>query len=496
MGNQDAFLSINPEKTFFAQSYRRHTNFAIAEQDITLDNAPSGAWIASKVTARIPRNGDLLGQCYFTCVLTALSLKDTVDFSATNSALWGVGNEPGDVATARQETRIYWANAVGHAMIDSVTFEVGSQVVDKWTGEFLQLWERVSGQPGKQLREMIGQYDSEEDLRDFAGMSRRLYVPLPFYFCRSYALHKPLIALQYHETKIVVDLVAREKLVVGFRGGNVDAYRDTAIPIANIDGGEMQSAAITANYVYLDTMERRVFAQQPHEYLITQLQRHGSVTVASTEGSVQTQLYFNHPVLELYWVYQEDSQRTAAEGYRYFNYGVEHSGFLAHQDSATAVIPLVDPIATVSLQVNGHDRIAARDSLYFRAVQPWERHTNIPDRFIYNYAFCLYPEDDASPSGAINMSRIDSVVMRFTMTGISGSGLAESGTIRVYARSHNVVKIAGGMFFPKDMKSHVPIRKCDRRWGKTFSGITRGLNRRIQSVTQPQWLVDYVSVCA
>jgi hypothetical protein len=446
LGNQDAFLNINPEKTFFAQSYRRHTNFAIAEQDITLDNAPSGTWRSRKVTARVPRNGDLLGWCYLSVILSALGLDEETPSGVvdlTDTAVWG-SSPPGagNIDVARQESRIYWANAVGHAMIDEVSFEVGSQVVDKWTGEFLQLWERYTGQPGKQLKEMIGQFDAEEDLRDFAAMSRRLYVPLPFYFCRAYALHKPLIALQYHETKLTVTLVAREDLIVRFRGGSVALDRDIVLPLNYITGGEMQDAAITANYVYLDTMERRVFAQQPHEYLITQLQFHGSESVPANTGSKQVQVHFNHPVLELFWVYQEDDQRSAAQGFRYFNYGVEFGSYLPHQDPATAVIPLVDPIDTVSLQLNGHDRISTREALYFRTVQPWERHTNMPDRFIYNYCFGLYPEEDWAPSGALNMSRIDNVVFRFSFINIGvATGLLNSGILRIYARSHNVVKI-------------------------------------------------------
>lgn len=442
LGNQDAFLNINPEKTFFAQSYRRHTNFAIAEQDITLDNAPSGSWRSRKVTARVPRNGDLLGMCYFSCVLTALGLSDSTTLL---EAFWG-GSPPASVAEARQQSRIFWANAVGHAMIDEVTFEVGSQVVDKWTGEFLQLWEALTGQPGKRLSEMIGQFDAEEDMRDFAALDRRLYVPLPFYFCRAYALHKPLIALQYHETKLVVTLVGRDDLIVRFRGGSVDGDRDNLIDLNLITGGEMSDAAITANYVYLDTMERRVFAQQPHEYLITQLQFHGAESVPANTQSKQVQVHFNHPVLEIYWVYQEDDQRTAEQGFRYFNYGVEYGAFLDHQDPTTAVIPLVDPIDTISLQLNGHDRIATRGALYFRTCQPWERHTNVPDRFIYNYCFSLYPEEDWAPSGALNMSRIDNVVFRFAFSDIGGgTGLQNNGVLRIYARSHNVVKIAGGM---------------------------------------------------
>lgn len=455
LGNQDAFLSINPEKTFFAQSYRRHTNFAIAEQDLVIDNAPTGAWTGKKCICRVQRNGDLLGWCYFSATLSALGLDPAIDRTVANVAVWGAGNLPATIEIAEQETRLFWCNAVGHAMITKVSFEVGSQVVDEWTSDFLHLWEKMTGKAGKQLAEMIGQYDSEEDLRDFAALSRRLYVPLPFYFARAYALHTPLIALQYHETRISLTLKSRSELICRFRGGTVAAFRDELIPLASVTGGELTDAVITANYVYLDTMERRVFAQQPHEYLITQVQYNGSESVPAGTPTKQVQVHFNHPVLEVFILYHEDQQSTVDYGFRYFNYGVEYGEYLPHQDPATAVIPLVDPISTLSLQLNGHDRISTREAAYFRMVPGWERHSNIPDRFIYNYCFCLYPEEDSSPSGALNMSRIDNVVFRFAFINVAGgTGLAEAGSLMIFARNHNVVKIANS-FGMKNITEHV-----------------------------------------
>lgn len=437
LGNQDAFLSIKPEKTFFAQSYRRHTNFAIAEQDLIIDSVPSGAWTGKKCVCRVQRNGDLLGWCYFSASLSALGLDPDIPLT---EAIWGAGNVPASATAAEQETRLFWCNAVGHVMISRVSFEVGSQVVDEWTSDFLHLWEKMTGKAGKQLQEMIGQFDSEEDMRDFAALDRRLYVPLPFYFARAYALHTPLIALQYHETRITLTLKSRSELVVRFRGGSVAAFRDELIDLAYVTGGEMTDANITANYVYLDTMERRVFAQQPHEYLITQVQYHGSESVPASTPTKQVQVHFNHPVLELFIVYAEDQQSTVEYGFRYFNYGVEYGAFLPHQDTSTAVIPLVDPISTMSLQLNGHDRITTREAAFFRMVPAWERHSNIPDRFIYNYCFCLYPEEDSSPSGSLNMSRIDNVVFRFAFVNIGGgTGLEYPGQLRIFARNFNVI---------------------------------------------------------
>lgn len=443
LGNQDAFLSINPEKTFWAQAYKRPTNFAVAHSTVTLDNAPSGTWRETRTVARIPRAGDMLGMCYFTCKLSALSLDSSIIGSGYD---WGA-NTPANIAAARQETRLYWANGIGHVLIKSVEFVVGAQTVDKWTGDFLTVWESICGKAGKYLGEQIGQFDSEEDLRDFAAAERRLYVPLPFYFARAYALHKPLIALQYHETLLKLNIRSRDECIVRYRGGSVDLDRNNLIDLQYVTGGQMSDAAILCNFVFLDTLERRVFAQQPHEYLITQLQIHGEESISANSPNKQVQLHFNHPVISLHWFVRENTMASADEGWRYANFGVELGSFYDHQDSSTAVRPLVDPIDTVTLLLNGHERVSQTESLYFRTCVNWERNSRIPERYVYSYHFALYPEEASSPSGSLNMSRIDNVIMRLTFPSIGGTaGLANAATLYVFGVSHNVVKVAGGMF--------------------------------------------------
>ena len=49
-GEQDVFLISNPETTFFSQTYRRHTNFAIS------DSIPLSVIQSKKVKAKIPKH--------------------------------------------------------------------------------------------------------------------------------------------------------------------------------------------------------------------------------------------------------------------------------------------------------------------------------------------------------------------------------------------------------------------------------------------------------
>ena len=127
--------------------------------------------------------------------------------------------------------------------------------------------------------------------------AKTLYIPLQFWFCRNPGLAIPLIALQYHEVRINVEF---EQWI------NCTYYElvtaGTAVPTSI---QSLTAASLYIDYIYLDTEERRRFAQQTHEYLIEQLQFTGAESITSSSNKIQ--LNFNHPVKELVWVVQRDS---------------------------------------------------------------------------------------------------------------------------------------------------------------------------------------------
>jgi Large eukaryotic DNA virus major capsid protein len=65
------------------------------------------------------------------------------------------------------------------------------------------------------------------------------------------------------------------------------------------------AASLYVDYVFLDTDERRKMAQNPHEYLIEQVQFTGDESVGSSSNKIK--LNFNHPCKELIWVVQPDA---------------------------------------------------------------------------------------------------------------------------------------------------------------------------------------------
>jgi len=363
-GAQDIYLTGNPQITFFKVVYRRHTNFSMEAIEQTFNGSVG---FGNRVTATVSRNGDLVHRMWLQATLAA---------SGT-----------------------YHVN--GNALVDNVELEVGGQRVDKQYGDWMEAWSQLSTSEEHRsgLNSMLGKNQS--------GSAVNLYLPLQFWFCRNPGLALPLIALQYHEVKVNLTFVS--------------AMKDS-----NNGAVTMSAASLWVDYIYLDTDERRRFAQVSHEYLIEQVQFTGDESVS--DGTNNIRLNFNHPVKELVWVFTKTGQPISYADYYFQPAGTED----------------------MKLQLNGHDRFAARPAKYFTHVQPYQHHTAIPaglnvaaggvasiESTIHVYSFALKPEEH-QPSGTCNFSRIDNATL-------SVSGTANTNACKVFAVNYNVLRVMSGM---------------------------------------------------
>ncbi len=369
-GAQDIYLTGNPQITFFKVVYRRHTNFSMEAIEQTINgNATAG----SRVTSTISRNGDLISRIYHQVAL------------GTATDIFNSG-----------------ANC-----FDTIEVEIGGQKIDKITGKWMEVWAELTERNSAAL---VGTTSRDGTL--FQNMSlmggvqvdhasKSALVPLPFWFCRNPGLALPLIALQYHEVKLITTLSS----VAGFGLSTTDGLRTWV------------------DYIYLDTDERRRFAQVSHEYLIEQLQY-----FSDTKTSFD--LNFNHPVKEIIWTASQNA-----------------SGLKNSLDfNATGGIDGVSFL----LKLNGHDRFAKRTGEYFTRAQIWQYHTGAGgldasgggaascDDSIAVYSFALKPEEH-QPSGTCNFSRIDNAQLI-----ASGTNVRASETV-IYAVNYNVLRIMSGM---------------------------------------------------
>ena len=412
-GAQDVYLTGNPQITFFKVVYRRHTNFAI---EAIQQTATGGSTFGSRASFQITRNGDLIHRVYFTCKLT--------NADGTNAAAL-VPN-------------------FGQKLLKTIELEIGGQRIDKHYSEWLYIWNELSLPIGKRegYSTMIGANPYNVCTKLSASKSYELYVPLEFWFCRNVGLALPLIALQYHEVKINIEYETLSNMTD--TSATNWTYEEDIVANGNDNGKvALSSTNITLNdanlwvdYIFLDTDERRRFAQLSHEYLIEQLQFTGSESIdqSSSPDNMRTvRMNFNHPCKELIWTVKSTE---ATVYWNNFSSAKNATGVIGKGND---YLDSVNPINTAKIMLNGNDRFATRNGEYFSLVQPYQHHEITPDKFhegINVYSFALKPEEH-QPSGTLNMSRIDTAVLSISS--------AIKGNINIYAVNYNVLRILSGM---------------------------------------------------
>lgn len=416
-----------------------------------------------KVTSTISRNGDLIHRMYLRVEIPSVTLP---------------------AGTTSTGTQFRWVNWLGHALVKTVEIEIGGQRIDKHYSDWLHIWNELTQTAGHQLgyANMVGNTPrlttptSTLDGPQKTVAGEVLYIPLQFWFNRNAGLALPLIALQYHEVKVNIEFNELRNLYWAATTADTGA---TWVP-TTLSIGDIRSASLFVDYIYLDTDERRRFAQVSHEYLIEQLQFTGDESTSTPSNKVK--LNFNHPTKELVWVVQKDAhvQPTVAFGPQWFNYtdgldvtftassaygDVDGSGTTANvvapdADNLAGGMPGVaagganrvylptsfeggeNPVSMAKITLNGHDRFAEMDGRYFNLVQPFQHHENVPSKGINVYSFGLKPEEH-QPSGTCNFSRIDTAVLNLTLTGATTSG--STAKVRVFAVNYNILRIMSGM---------------------------------------------------
>lgn len=271
-GAQDVYLTGNPQITFFKVVYRRHTNFAMESIEQTFNGTGS---FGNKVQCPIVRNGDLITKMY---LRTTVSAGTSIGASGAYSSIkWA------------------WVTSLGHALISSVELEIGGTRIDKHYGEWLTIWNELSRKIGQDrgYNQMIGNVE-ELTVLDFQHPAYTMWVPLKFFFCRFDGLALPLIALQYHEVRINFEFLPVEQLL-SFEA----ASGATGKGLATALGLTLSSCSLYVDYIYLDSEERKRFAQASHEYLIEALQFPGSESITGVNSKFRLNL--NHPCKFLIW---------------------------------------------------------------------------------------------------------------------------------------------------------------------------------------------------
>lgn len=425
-GAQDVYLTGNPKVTFFQAVYKRHTNFAMENIEQVVNGSAGNN---GRLSVTIARNGDLIGNMYLDLVC--------------NVTEEGVTND--------SNQKRCWA---AERAVQDVELTIGGQRIDKHYQRWWRLYSELyldnakKAAWGKMTTAGVG-----------AGDENRVMLPLIFFFNRNPGLYLPLIALQYHEVRLDFDL-----------SGEFEDYFSTT------------GVKVWGNYVYLDTEERRRFAQKGHEYLIEQVQHTGADSISGTSATNTIRLSYNHPVKELVWCVNTQGKTSGStdQGADFWNF-TEEPGYsnvsanlfnddmasnvfiapheagapkLAIRQGVTGYAPISEdatasvadnlsaaPVETFKLILNGQDRFKEQTGKYFNQVQPYYHHSGTPYPGIYSYSFALKPEDH-QPTGTCNFSRIDNAQAQLVTKNPTALG---SPSLSMFAVNYNVLRIQSGM---------------------------------------------------
>jgi len=416
-GAQDIYLTGNPQITYFVGVYRRHTNFAIQSvPQYFTGNADFG----QKVYCLVDRIGDLINQIFLRVKLPDISQ-------------YNYNDDSGNLV------EYYWVNSIGHAIIKIIDVEIGGVVIDRQYGLWMEIWGELTTPVGKKAgyNSMIGKSDYPVNLNN--GGALDLYVPLYFWFCRNVGLSLPLIAIQSQEVRFNVTFRQYQELIIS----------TTGVPIiTNNNPLEITQTWLDIDYIFLEDDERKIFAKNNHQYLIEQLQVYATSLTSNglrqdpTDPNKMTRipdlnqnilLDFNHPVKELYWVIQNSTVLSVYPygGNEWYNFSTE--------SYKNGKVNGTDPMIRGKLIFEGQELFDTKDAKFFRTVVPYQRHTNVPNNFIYIYSFSLNPEE-FQPSGACNFSRIDSQMLYLEI-----SDQLIDPIITIFASNYNILNISAGM---------------------------------------------------
>jgi hypothetical protein len=314
-GAQDVYLTGNPQITFWKVTYRRHTNFSLESIEQTFNGQ---ADFGRRVTCTISRNGDLAYRTYLQVTLPEIN------------QTMGPGPKTPGTDSVNKGVYARWLDCPGEQLISQVEVEIGGQRIDRQYGDWMHIWQQLTLTCDQEdgYNKMIGNTTQLTFITDplFADVDgpcdssapdavcaprnalpeTTLYVPLQFWYCRNPGLALPLIALQYHEVKINLDLRPIDECLWAVSTLNCGTGSgSTVVKVNTAYNQSLVAASLYVDYVFLDTDERRRMAQNPHEYLIEQLQFTGDESVGSSSNKIK--LNFNHPCKEIIWVVQPDA---------------------------------------------------------------------------------------------------------------------------------------------------------------------------------------------
>ncbi len=544
-GAENVYLNGNPQMTYFKSVYKHHTNFSMEAIRLDFEGTQNLAYnVETQLKCKIARNGDLINKLYFSINLPDIYSsyeKESENSDSINKEFqWlpNIGCQMIKKCTLTiggskiSELFGQWIEIYHEIFLDTA----GKNNFDKITGHDPDLFKPSNNginagfypssslDPSENVNPDSEQYYFSEFrkncfLQPPSIKGRQIFVPIPFWFTTNPGLALPLIALQYHEISLEFEMrpiTELYTLIETRTTGNVPQKSRTApdatLPHHHIgnfitsvpknsftdgmslsDGssnmqGWNQDCHIICNYIFLDSVERRKFAGNNHEYLIEQVNRKEFIGVANTKS---LNLSFEHPCKYLVWFGQRSDVNRLNSFNNYTNWvdeyipphsdayikllGAETADNLYYEYSGNtiyeingvkqtldnddqnnrALIPTKfnfehyneDIIKSSRLLFNGLERFSTQNSIFYKHLQSYQHSIKNDKSGVNFYSFSL-ALDRFQPSGSCNFSTIHNIELEVEMNPLlpdANNSKYYDYNVYVYAVNYNLLKISSGM---------------------------------------------------
>jgi len=412
-GPQDRFFTIDPDYTYFLQSFKKHSNFSREYVNIDSENVVD---FGGKANFKIPQNtGDLLQTISVRIKLPTIS---TILYTAPT-----------------------FIESIGHALIEYVDLTIGGKIIQRIPSDYLQIYSEhfVTQTKQRALKQLIGKYPertidtrvSDYEILASIGSADEedvFFVDIPFYFYNNPELAIPLCAIKNQEVEVEFKLRDHDHLIIKGTTGELQPVTPGTIHIKDF--------TLCAEVIFLDPCERLKIENEKRDYVITQVQQNiFNVGQGVTEGSFN--LDFVNPVKELYFVIQRQGDVGTGEGQ--FITPFDYDNTLA--DTGGKYI-LYENLDYLTLDLDGQPIITEETGnvIFLKAVQSAIHHskTQLIRRF-YSYSFALEPEK-WYPTGQVNFSIVKDQILNLSLTPCTDY----TRQIRVYAISYNTLRVSEG----------------------------------------------------
>lgn len=410
---QDACIRGTPKVTMWKKCVQVFANYIYHCQLVTSGSGQCNT--SAPMKYKIEVAGDMLGRSFLRVVLPPASAVCP----------------PGKLALDNVADFFYYVNTVGYAMIDTVSCDIGNACAEKLSGRFLDILDELTTPPHLRMDECVGRFTKEVQLIQAAQFQQVLIVPLHLWFGKRPSSFIPLGAIQLQDLSINVNFNSVDRWVVN-RGSPQGI---TSSAMSNIAANT--NVALLVEAVYIDEYQRMLFANQPHTYIIEQVQEEAITCTPSTDKNRYIQqsqaLQHNHMAKAFVWAVQSTSAVTDNGIYSKQGVGVVDPFDYSAPDGGESVVDW-----ELRLNNNNINETSILPGMYFRVVTAARAWNCIPRRNIYSY-----PVGDSvsslDVSATIQMSRMDNQLVR-CKTKDTGPH-----TLYHWTFNFNILVLSGGM---------------------------------------------------